>query len=292
MPGARLLTISAGIAVLVIALMIAVWIGAGRQQRTLSAEVDRLIGTSAARPRSTQPGFENLDTVPPVVSRYLRRAVGTRQYIRQVRITQVGTLRTDVHGERWMPFEAEHVVVPPATGFVWNARIRIAPLVHVGVRDALVDGRGAGQVSLFSAFTVRAATDSPEMNSGSLHRYLAEAVWYPTALLPSPNLRWTEIDAARALATVTDRGIAVSLEFRFGGSGEVTGIYTPARWGTFPEGYRRVPWEGHFRDFRERDGVWVPTHGEVGWYVDHRWRAVWSGTVTAFRVEPRGDSGD
>jgi hypothetical protein len=147
----------------------------------------------------------------------------------------------------------------------------------------LIEGRGAGHVSLLSAFTVSAAADTPEMNSGSLHRFLAEAVWYPTALLPNGTLVWTPIDSARALATLTDHNVSVSLEFRFAASGEVTGIYTPARWGTFADGYRQVPWEGHFRDYREHNGMLLPTDGEVGWYVDGAWRAVWRGTMTEFR---------
>jgi hypothetical protein len=156
--------------------------------------------------------------------------------------------------------------------------------LHVRVRDALIDGTGSGHVSLLSAFTVSAAAGGLEMNSGSLHRYLAEAVWYPTALLPSSQLRWTPVDATRALATLTNGRVTVSLEFRFADSGEITGIYTPARWGTFPGGYRQVPWQGQFRDYRERDGVLVPTQGEVGWYIDDKWRAVWKGTVAAYEV--------
>jgi hypothetical protein len=187
-----------------------------------------------------------------------------------------------------MSFEAEHIVVPPATGFVWNARVRVAPLTHVRVRDALLEGRGSGQVSLLSAFTVSADTDTPEMNSGSLHRYLAEAVWYPTALLPSPTLRWTEIAATRSLATLTSHGVTVSLEFRFAETGEVTGIYTSGRWGTFPGGYRQIPWEGHFREYRNRDGVFVPTEGDVGWYVDKEWRDVWKGRIIAFESQTGG----
>jgi hypothetical protein len=66
-----------------------------------------------------------------------------------------------------------------------------------------------------SAFTVSQDGGTPEMNAGSLHRYLAEAVWYPTALLPGPNLNWTAIDSSKALATLTDHGIMVALEFRF-----------------------------------------------------------------------------
>jgi hypothetical protein len=91
----------------------------------------------------------------------------------------------------------------------------------------------------------------------------------------------------RALATLTNDRVSVSLEFRFADSGEVTGIYTPARWGTFPGGYRQVPWEGHFRGYRERDGVLVPTRGEVGWYIDNEWHAVWKGTVAGYQIRIR-----
>jgi hypothetical protein len=274
--------ILASVGTVVILLILALWIGARRQQDTLSAQVDRLIHAAATAPVAAA-GIQGLDAVPEPVARYLRWALRTKEHIQEVRIRQIGTLRTDVRSERWMPFEAEHIVVPPATGFVWNARVGVAPLLHVRVRDALIEGRGSGQVSLLSAFTVSADAATPEMNSGSLHRYLAEAVWYPTGLLPSPTLRWTGIDATRALATLTDHEVSVSLEFRFAETGEVTGIYTPARWGKFPEGYRQVPWEGHFRDYREQDRILVPTEADVGWYVDNEWRAVWKGRITAFQ---------
>ena len=271
------------VVVVLVTLVVAMWLGAQRQKSALSTEIARLIQAGAAQGAAARTS-DPLGNVPAPVARYLRMALPVPKQILEVRIRQIGTLRTDVSSERWMPFEAEHIVVPPATGFVWNARVRVAPLLHVRVRDALIEGRGSGQVSLLSAFTVSADADTPEMNSGSLHRYLAEAVWYPTALLPTSQLRWTEIDATRALATLTKEGDSVSLEFRFAATGEVTGIYTPARWGTFPEGYRQVPWEGHFRNYRGRDGVFVPTEGDVGWYVDDQWHAVWKGTVTAFEL--------
>jgi hypothetical protein len=271
---------------LVVATLGAAWIGARRQQSALSAQLDRLreAGTVRAEAAATA---ESLEAVPAPVARYLRLVLRNTNEIQEVRLRQVGTLRSDVSSDRWMPFVAEHVVIPPATGFVWNARVKVAPLLHVRVVDSLIEGRGAGQVSLLSALTVSAAADAPEMNSGSLHRYLAEAVWYPSALLPGPNLQWHAIDATRALATLTDQGVSVSLEFRFAETGEVTGIYTPARWGTFAGGYRQAPWEGHFREYSERNGVLVPGAGDVGWYVDTEWRAVWKGRISAYQVHTR-----
>ena len=274
--------------IVVVGLVVAIWIGSQRQQTKLSEQVDRLIRPGAAPSTGIQRNTHGLDAVPAPVSRYLQWALRTEKHIQQVRIGQIGTLRTDVRSDRWMPFEAEHIVVPQATGFVWNARVRVGPFVYVRVIDALLDGRGSGQVSLLSAFTVASDADTPQMNSGALHRYLAEAVWYPSALLPSASLRWTAIDSTRALATLTYHDMSVSLEFRFADTGEVAGIYTPARWGKFPQGYRQVPWEGHFSDYREWDGVWVPTKGDVGWCVENQWRAVWKGSITAFRARPAG----
>jgi hypothetical protein len=275
---------AAVIAIIVIAAIIATWIASRWQQSALEAEVDRLVQSGDVRKAEEAAAADAREMLPPPVARYLRMALPTPKQIQQVHIRQTGTLRTDVTSQRWMPFDAEHVVVPPATGFVWNARVQIAPVIHVRVRDALIDGEGSGEVRLLSAFTVSAAAGTPEMNSGSLHRYLAEAVWYPTALMPGSKLQWTEIDRTRALATLTDHGVTVSLEFTFADTGEVTGIYTPGRWGTFPEGYRQVPWEGHFRNYRERDGVVVPTEGDVGWYVENVWHAVWKGSITAYQA--------
>jgi hypothetical protein len=264
---------------------VATRIGARRQRCALAADTERLSRAGAASRAVAPRGSQDLGDLPPPVQRYLHLALPSVTDIQEVRIRQTGTLRTDATSGRWMSFNAEQFVVPAAAGFVWNARIQVVPLVHVRVRDALIDGRGSGQVSLMSAFPVSAAAGGIEMNSGALHRYLAEAVWYPTALVPGPALRWTDIDATRALATLTRYGVSVSLEFRFAANGEVTGIYTPARWGTFPGGYRQVAWEGHFRDYRDRGGVVVPTEGEVGWYIDDEWRAVWKGVVVAYDYE-------
>jgi hypothetical protein len=274
--------IPVSLAVLAIGAGAALWLGGRRQSLARAEQVAHLTQAGAAGATPIDPA--NLDGLPAPVARYLRWALSGRRSLRLVRLQQTGTLRTDTTSDNWMPFEAEHLVAPHAPAFLWNARVRIAPLLHVRVRDSYIDGRGAGHVALLSAFTVGSDAGTPEMNAGSLHRFLAEAVWYPTALLPGPALRWTAIDDGAALATLTDRGFSVSLEFRFAETGQVTGIYTPARWGSFDGGYGQRPWEGHFRNYQQRDGVFVPTEGDVGWYVDGEWRAVWRGTIVDYEA--------
>jgi uncharacterized protein DUF6920 len=186
---------------------------------------------------------------------------------------------------RWLPFRATQFVTPLSPGFVWLAQVRVAPFVRIRIRDAYDHGRGSGEIKLFSMIPVAAAHGQPELNAGALHRYLAEAVWYPTALRPQGGLSWTAIDDRRAMATLTDAGVTISLEFRFGTNDEVTGVYTSGRYRQVGRRFELTPWEGHFSTYEDRSGVWIPTEGEVGWYFGGEWQPVWRGHVTAAGYE-------
>ena len=155
-------------------------------------------------------------SLPPPVAQYLKHALLTeKRRIVVARYRQIGTLRTDTRNERWMNFTASQVTSPSLCEYVWDARISLMPLLHLCVVDSLVGGHGTGQVALMSAVPIGSAGGTTEVNSTSSHRFLAEAVWYSTALLSSPTLSWTPINDASALATPTHGAISVSLEFRF-----------------------------------------------------------------------------
>ena len=262
-----------------------VWLAQLWQQQILAALVDSVESAAKARsPRGMQA--QATDKLPPPVARYLSHVLpADRRQFRLARYQQVGTLRMDPRSDRWLNFKARQIIAPSIFEFIWDAKVCVLPLLHVRVRDSLVGGRGSGQVTFQSALPVGGASGTMEMNSGSLHRFLAEAVWYPAALLPDASLRWESVDDTRALATLTQGNVTVSLEFRFNQNNEVVGIYTPGRWGSFEGGYKQVAWEGRFRDYAKRDGVLVPNQGEVGWYTDGEWRAVWRGTVTQATFE-------
>lgn len=177
-----------------------------------------------------------------------------------------------------MSFSAAHAADGGAPRFIWDARVNVLPLLHLSVVDSLIDGVGRGRVSLLG-IELSSAEGTPEMHSGALHRYLAESVWYPTALIPSDRLTWTGVDDYSAVATLTDRDTTVSLEFRFTSTGEVSAVFTPSRWGRFGRNFRQMPWEGHFSEYRKLGGFVVPTRGEVGWYFDGQLGLMWRGAI-------------
>jgi hypothetical protein len=250
-----------------------------RRRRDYSGLVDKLVDCPARQPAATFRS-ESVGGLPEPVARYFRCVLKEGQpVIRVARYKQTGRLRTDLRSRRWLSFEAIQVVTPRSPGFVWDARVHLMAWLDVRVRDAYLLGEGSGQVSLLSAVTVADRRGGRELNSGSLERYLAEAVWYPTALLPAAGVQWSAINQSRALATLTDSGTRVSLEFHFNEAGEITGVSTPGRWRSVKGGFELTPWEGHFRQYEERAGIRIPVEGEVGWYASGQLNLVWQGRL-------------
>lgn len=286
-----------------VVLGVLVWVGAmrGRLERTrLIARLRLPAGGGPPQPVD----FARLEKLPAPVARYLRRSlVDGQPRIEVAHLRQSGRLRVKIGGARWSRFEAEQLTAPRGPGFLWEARVRMGPLFHVEVRDSFVEGQGAAQVSLLSCLRLAREQGLPALSEGALHRFLAEAVWYPTALLPSAQLRWQAGETAdRAVATLSAGGLAVSLEYRFNDAGEVTSVYTPARQGRFERGYEARPWRGRFFDYHTRSGMRVPARGDVSWQLgetdeaaESRWWVFWEGTVVDARYElaarPRHSAG-
>jgi hypothetical protein len=244
-------------------------VGAMRWEKDTERVARRLYGGAdgaVIEPETFSP--EQVDGLPAPVARYFRFALtpGQRLY-RTARIEQRGQFRMGGIGSRWSPFTAvQHVSTTPP-GFVWDAAIRIAPLVTVRVRDGYIDGHGVMQGKLASVLTVVNQSGQPELDAGALYRYLAEGVWFPPVLLPSRGVSWEAMDDSTARATLTQAGTSVSLEFRFGESGEVVSVYAPQRHREVKGKYELAPWEGRFTRYVRRSGMMIPSEGEVEWIL-------------------------
>lgn len=276
--------ILAGLCLMALGVAVASWWGARRWRENSDELVGRLV--HANLPRARVVSFKDFDRLPRPVARYFRTTLREGQpFVRLARFTQSGQLRTSETSDKWSPFEANQTVTPSSPGFIWDARVRAAPLIHVRVRDSYVAGAASGQVSLQSTLPLDQDPGGVELNTGALHRFLAEAVWYPTALLPDAGVQWTPVSDRKALATLADHEISVSLEFRFNDANEVSGVYSPGRYRKTSHGYELTAWEGHFAKYEDRDKLRIPTEGEVGWYLSGEWRPVWQGKVSDMTYE-------
>lgn len=222
---------------------------------------------------------DQLAGLPAPVVRYFEFALTPGQpLIRTARIEHEGEFRGSLDAP-WSPFTSvQHFSVDPP-GFVWDAAIRMGPLMTVRVRDSYLQGVGSMQGKLAGLIPVVNAHGGAELASGSLHRYLAESVWIPTALLPGAGVTWEPIDDNAARATLKDSGVSVSLDFRFNEKGEIVSVYTPARYRDVNGKGVPTPWEGQFREYERMGGVMVPREGEVAWILPEGRLSYWRGRI-------------
>ncbi|MEO5816827.1 MAG: DUF6544 family protein [Gemmatimonadaceae bacterium] len=232
----------------------------------------------AQRPRAMGRFFtEQVTQLPDPVQRYFAFALSRGQpLVLAAHVTSHGEFRLRAEGG-WHPFTAtqHYSASPPA--FVWDAEIEMAPLTRVHVRDRYFHGEGAIVARIDSVIPVVDKRDTPELASGELLRYLAEAVVMPTALLPSSGVRWSAVDGNTARATLSDRGTTVSAIFHFGTRGEIVRVSTH-RQRDVGSRSELTPWVGQFRDYRSVQGMMVPMVGEVAWLVN-------GGVMSYFRGE-------
>lgn len=256
-----------------------------RFNRTTARRVDDLLATSRDFP--DQPFAKaDITRLPDPVRRYLRDVIESgRPPVRDVRLEQQGAFRLGNDPTApWKPLTAiQHFTVYPP-GFVWEAHIELAPFLPVHVVDASVDGRGSLHAKLYSAITVAEANPTPELNDAELQRYLAECVWFPTALLPTAGVKWKPVDDRTARATLEHRGASATLVFHFDDRDRVARVSTDRRYRQEDEDY--APWTGYFSDYQMRNGLVVPTQARVKWNLPGGDLPYWRATISAIDHQP------
>ena len=269
----------AGVLVLAFGLLLA--FGARRWRDATSALMQRL--DAATMPQPGQRYSERqLDGLPAPVQRYFRAVMQEgAPVVASATLAQQGNLNMGEAGDRWLAFTSRQRVVTRRPGFVWDARVMLAPGLAIRVHDAYVAGEGRLRAALLGLFTLAKLRGRDEMARGELMRYLAEAAWYPTALLPGQGVSWQAIDDTSARATLSDGDAEASLIFRFGADSLIETVYADARGRTVAGQIVPTPWEGRWADYRLQAGMLVPTSGEVSWLLPQGRKPYWRGVLTS-----------
>ncbi|PKO94170.1 MAG: hypothetical protein CVU16_04115 [Betaproteobacteria bacterium HGW-Betaproteobacteria-10] len=250
-------------------------------RRLLARLADSLVPATAPRYDAAE-----LEGLPAPVQRYFRAVLTDGQpIISAVTFEMAGTFNLSATSEQWKAFTSQQHVIIRRPGFVWDARIAMLPGLTVRVVDSYMAGQGLLRAAILGLFTVADLSGEGEIARGEFMRFFAEAVWYPTALLPSQGVRWAAVDERSAKATIADGPLTLTLLFRFNDEGLIDSFLAEARGGMVGKEMVMAPWEGSFSNYRARDGMRVPTMGEVAWLRPEGRKPYFRGRVTALRCE-------
>jgi hypothetical protein len=249
---------------LLAAIVLAPLIGRYLFRKGVDREVAALISTGASRVGPLQLATR-WNSLPEPLQRHLRFAIKQRAAsIRSVRVEHGGTFRTRPE-QRWLPIHGVEHFTASTPGFVWSATVDLAPLLWIDARDQLRDRSGSMLVKFESLFTIVNA-GGPQIDQGSSLRWLAEAVWFPYALV-GDAIRWESLTSEAARATLMQDGAPVTGTIEFDTEGRMAAIRGERYYYAGGESVLK-PWVARCGEYREFGPFRVPSHVEVAWILD------------------------
>ncbi len=259
--------------------------GAARWAESTRALLFRLEDTRLPATTSRYDAHE-LEGLPAPVKRYFRSVLKDGQLIiSAATVEHVGTFNLKPIDEQWKPFTSTQRVHTHRPGFVWNARIAMAPGIAVYVHDAYVGGEGILNPAILGLYSLSGQIDARDLAEGEFMRFFAETAWYPTALLPSQGVQWEAVDAHSATATLVDEKVRVTMLVSFNQAGLIESVRVEARAAMVGNTVVPTPWEGRWSNYQERDGMLVPLTAEASWLHPDGRKPYWRGTITSITYE-------
>jgi hypothetical protein len=239
-------------------------LGYGSWSFGLQAVENRRALLEAASPEGKIISAETVAGLPPVVQTWIGKSgVIGKKSSRIVHLKQQGEMRTKPDG-KWMPFTAAQWFTASNPGFVWHADVEAPFGIRLAGLDTYREGKGHMLIKLLSLIPVVDARGD-EIDQGAMVRYLAEIIWFPSAAL-SDYIKWEQVDATAARATMTAGGTSATGTFHFSPRGDVL-KFTAKRYYSRNDQTTLEDWiitidPDSYSSF---SGVRIPTRSTVTW---------------------------
>lgn len=209
-----------------------------------------------------------LADLPEIVQKYFRLVLHNGQkYIRYARVHQKSQYKMKQQGA-WIDVTAGSYYTTEHPALIWDAvlhdrryRWRRAHLIYLR-------GTGEGMTKLYGGLTLSEYSGS-EADITLLFRFLSEALWFPTALLPGRHVEWRSLGADSAEAIITDDDLQARAIFYFNPAGEVVKITTNDKFRDFRGGFHKEEFVMHCRNYKAINNILVPTELEFVWELDN-----------------------
>jgi hypothetical protein len=202
--------------------------------------------------------------MPEILQKYFTKVIAdSTQRPQFITTVQKADFRTDTNSE-WFPLTATQYYTVDNPNFIWNSKMQTSPLFWVTAIDSYIEGKGNMLIKLNSSITI-ADSWGIELDKSGLFRYISEAVFFPTRLLPSKNLLWNILDSNLAEIKFSDGDISVIMKLYFE-KNIIYKIETFDKYRALDEGYEKSLYTVHFSKYKYvEEGYFVPTYIETEW---------------------------
>ncbi|PXW92425.1 hypothetical protein DES38_1023 [Streptohalobacillus salinus] len=208
-----------------------------------------------------------LEQLPPIVKQWLiNTGIIGKPFIRTVELKQTGTMKLKPNQEKPYYPVAEQVINVTEPGYLWSVDLQMMPVISTTGRDYFYRGNGEMLIRLGHLFAVVDEQQNEKINESSMHRFLLELPWYPTAALET-YMNWTAVDDETAEATLNYNGQTVSAIFHFNTDAELEYVEAMRYKDTGPEAERQRCF-GEINSYTTVDGLRIPNQIAITWDLE------------------------
>jgi hypothetical protein len=209
--------------------------------------------------------YSELEDQPNLVKRFFRSVVSDSILIPKfVTIEQSAQFKTDVNSD-WKQLKATQYFSTELANFIWVSEMKTSKFFWVNAIDSYINGKGNMLIKLNSSITV-ADSWGIELDKSGLFRYISEAVFFPTKLLPTKNLLWNILDSNLAEIKFTNSANSIVAKLYFDTEYKITKIETYDKYRALGENFEKSLYTVYFSNYKTVNNHFkVPKKMEVEW---------------------------
>lgn len=190
--------------------------------------------------------------LPEPVQQYFKSILKEGQtIIDYVRLRHQGLYKSNTSSD-WLKIKGEQYTCTEKPAFVWKGETSLFTR-----RDMFLNNSALMIITKNALFN-RTNLKSKELDEIELQKWVCDAVWYPTSLLPNRYIKWLPIDKFKA--KLIFKYLEISFEFlvTFNEIGEIVQMETYR----FHGKKEKVLWLVQMQDYNWINGIKIPTSME------------------------------
>lgn len=218
--------------------------------------------------------MNDLAHLPFQMQEYLKhcKVIGKESLV-SVQLNQEAEIKLKRDNEQWSYHETKQYFNAKKPGFIWFAELPVAFLNFL-VRDKLLNGVGEMYITIGGTIELGKETGT-EMDNAGVARFMGECGWFPQCFV-NDYYTWESIDSTSVKAILHFDGFTQEGIFTFNEQNLIEKFQCQryCSWTNKEETYIN-----YFKDYKEMDGVIIPSHGIAAYNINGEVIEYWRGDV-------------
>ena len=212
--------------------------------------------------------FSQIDNQPVLLKNFFTAVIkDSSKAPNFITLSQSGEMKTE-EKSNWLKVKAREVFTTSTPELLWDGEIGNSKFFWVEIIDSYLKHKGKSLVKINSSLTI-GDSKGIEIDKSNLFKYLSEAVFFPTSLLPNPNLHWHILDTNSAEIKFTDSNTSVVAKFFFNKNGTINKIETLDKFLSKNSSFKESLFTVYFYKYRwVNNAFFIPTYFEVEWNLE------------------------